>query len=318
MGVAAAVGVNYETSSAQATIANGLTINSDGKLTLQSANSTGATAAGDGSAASAPSSGSSTTTEVGVGVAVNIVNSTNQATIGTNDTVNSQGLTLSATMNSAAPTAAPGVSDFEANAVSGASSSGGIGVAGSFALNLVLANNTTAQVGSGSHVNVGTGAAADDVLITAVNDKTSSTNALAKASAGGKSNVGVGASISLDIETNDTYAQVLDGATLTGAHDVTLSATSSTPVTSSAQAGASATGDTSGATIGGAVDIAVETNDTAASLGSVPSGSTTLSVGSFASTTEVSVLQPLIDQIHPPAPTERLPAATLRSALPSR
>ncbi len=92
LNVAGAIGVNVETSSAQASIPNGLTITATGLLTVHTSNDTDGLAKGDGSATAGANTSS---TSVGVGIAINYVRATNQATVG-NGSVSSQGLTVEA------------------------------------------------------------------------------------------------------------------------------------------------------------------------------------------------------------------------------
>ncbi len=217
LNVAGAIGVNVETSSANASIPNGLTITATGLLTVHTSNDTDGLAKGDGSATAGANTSS---TSVGVGIAINYVRATNQATVG-NGTITSQGLTVEALMNTTAPgDTDQGTSNFTAMAVSGASGAGGTNGAGALALNIVT-NTSQAQVAPTAQVTVNHGGSAGDVALTAAN--TSTTTATATSQASGKT--GIGASVALNIITNNADAQILDGATLTGAHNVTLSAT---------------------------------------------------------------------------------------------
>ncbi len=286
-------------------------------------------------------------TSIGLGVAVNVVMANNQATIGDNAVVSSQGLTLSAAMPgsttiihangiSAAATSIPVAatagfpatgqfviqidqeqllvtvgsaantltvitrgyngtmaavhnngaavtrpSIFSAQSISGASGGTGISGAGSFALNLALDNDNEALIDPGATVTVGTGLSADEVMIAAQNNAASTAIATSSASTGGGKNIGVGASVAIDIVTNNAHAEVQNGATLSGAHDVTLSALSNNPMTTTVQAGGAATGGSdSGAGVGISVAVAVATNDTEATLGSLSGGSLT-ATGNF-------------------------------------
>ena len=79
--LAGAIEVNVVNNQAMATIGNGLTIMAGGLLTVNSANTTGATSVADGSATGSGSAG------IGVAVALNVATVVNKATIGTNDTI---------------------------------------------------------------------------------------------------------------------------------------------------------------------------------------------------------------------------------------
>src|SRR5690606_28119204 len=87
--VGAALAVNVANSSAVASTGDDLTINAGGVLSLKAANNMDATAIADGSAAMGKDTQDGTT--VGVAVALNIAEMTNQATLGDNVTVNSEG-----------------------------------------------------------------------------------------------------------------------------------------------------------------------------------------------------------------------------------
>ncbi len=256
LNVAGAIGVNVETSSAQASIPNGLTITATGLLTVHTSNDTDGLAKGDGSATAGANTSS---TSVGVGIAINYVRATNQATVG-NGSVSSQGLTVEALMNTTAPgDTDQGTSNFTAMAVSGASGSGGTSGAGALALNIVT-NTSQAQVAPTAQVTVNQGGSAGDVALTAAN--TSTTTATATSQASGKT--GIGASVALNIITNNADAQILDGATLTGAHNVTLSATSANPTTTTTTAGGAAT---AGASVGASAAVGVVNSESSATLG---------------------------------------------------
>ena len=71
----------------------------------------------------------------------------------------------------------------------------------------------------------------------------------------------------MNIANTVTVAELEDTAVLTGAHDLTLSATSDNSVITTAKAGGAATGG-SGVGIGGAIATSVANNDTRADLGS--------------------------------------------------
>jgi hypothetical protein len=286
VGVAAAVGVNIANSSVTAFIPDNGHVSAGGVLSLTASNDTDANASADGSAV-APPSGNGSSTEVGVGVAINVATSTNDATIGHNAVITAQGLALSATMTNASTlvdTPAAGVPDgnssFGATAVSGAGAPNGVTVAGALALNIVTTNESKAEIYSGANVTLSGG----NVCLTAVNNSNASASASSKAQSGGGS-VGVGASVALNLVNNTATAQVDNTAQLSGpVGNLTLSASSMSPMTTSVVAGAQG-----GTAIGPAVAIAIATNTATASLGTGPDMAPTGSVSITASHTGGSI-----------------------------
>ncbi len=96
---------------------------------------------------------------------------------------------------------------YGATATSGAGA-GDIGVAGSVAINIVT-NTSRALIEAGASVNANGG----DVSLTALNNSSDTT--LAFPGAGGQGgSLGIGASLALNIITNDTQAEIQDGAAL--------------------------------------------------------------------------------------------------------
>ncbi|HVC84584.1 MAG TPA: LEPR-XLL domain-containing protein, partial [Solirubrobacteraceae bacterium] len=263
--VAGAIGVTVETSSAKATLPDGLTITSGGVLTLASSNHTDASAMADGSATSSGGG-----TGIGAAVAVNVVTVTNQATIG-KDTINAQGVTLQALD--------PAVDTFAAHATSGASGAD-TGVAGSLALNIGLSNATAATIADGATVTITSGGSGA-VDLQAQNYV--SNTADAKADQSGGKTLGIGASIALNIGETTTTASIGElasatptpsGVTLSGSiGDVSLSADSSNATVTSAEGGSAA----STTAVTPVIAISVSENDTQATLGVISGG--TLSLG---------------------------------------
>jgi hypothetical protein len=257
IGVAAALGLNVAISSVSATIPAAGNVTAGGTLTLSSSNNTNATAGANGSAAG--TAGSSSSTEVGVGVAINVVNSTNDATIGQNAVIHARGLTLSATMP------AESTNTYGATAVSGASNSGSYGIAGSVALNIVGTNESQALVESGATVTLTGG----DVSLTAVNSSSSTASATASqagSSGSGPAAVGVGASVALNVVNSSSLAEVQNSATISGAGNFSLSAVSTNIMITNAIAGAAAAGLAS-TVISATAALSVPTNTTQATLG---------------------------------------------------
>ena len=166
-----------------------------------------------------------------------------------------------------------GTSSFRAEATSGASG-GDTGVAASFALNY---SKTNVQAVIGLDHGDPSGAVqltlnGGDVGIHAKNITETQVNALPAGVAKG-SDIGIGASVALNISLNNTSAQIENGEQVSGsAHDFLVSAESGNVAITRAEAGAA--GSTS---VGGAIAIAVVDNDTTARIGSGAGGSIALS-----------------------------------------
>ncbi len=92
LSVAAAIGVNIHTPKFNATIAEGLTIDADGSVIVQTNANTDGAAVADGSSATAENGNS-----VGAAVALNVINTTNTATVGAS--VTADGLVIEANMS---------------------------------------------------------------------------------------------------------------------------------------------------------------------------------------------------------------------------
>ncbi|TAK65480.1 MAG: hypothetical protein EPO22_04755, partial [Dehalococcoidia bacterium] len=250
--VAAALALNVTDSEASARIGNGGTIIAGdgvgtGNLTLAASNNMDATATADGSAATGDSG-----TAVGIAVAINVADMTNEALIG-DATVTAEGVSATASMKNLS---GDQKHLFEAKATSGASG-GDTGVAGSFALNV---SDTTTEAAVKSLASVTISDANGDVSLAATN--TSESTVEAKATTGG-ANTGVGISIGINVVDNMTTAEIEASATLSGADDLSLSATGSHKTATTATSGAEA-GDGTG--VGGAFAITVADNVTVARL----------------------------------------------------
>src|SRR6267142_43327 len=149
---------------------------------------------------------------------------------------------------------------FVASAQAGASG-GDTGVAGALAINIgiseargQIADNATVTITDGGNVSLG----AENFVANV---------AEAKASQADATKTGVGASVALNIGVTHTSARLGDEATLTGAHDLKLSAASANHMTTHADGGAA------GATaVTPVVAISVSDNHTDAVIGSLASG----------------------------------------------
>jgi hypothetical protein len=236
-----------------ATIPDGRSVHAGAPLTLHADNDLDASAKADGSALGQAKTG------VGVAVAITVApDEQTYATIGKNDNVSGQGVTLSAGMspdNDATHVVT-------ADAISGASATDSAG-AGGFGL-VVFLPTTTASVGAGTSLDAGAG----DVAISAT--EATSSHAMAsptKDKVTGKS-LGVGISLAFDVVEPTTTATVADGVVVSGVKNVTLAAQSTDSLAASASAGASASGGGSGTGIAASVAASALTTTTTAALGS--------------------------------------------------
>ena len=223
VGVAAALALNVSTSEADASI-DDVTITGD--LTLASSNNMDATASADGTATDGA-------TGVGIAVAINVATMKNLAVLGPNATVTG-GFTATATMTDVAADDGADEHVFSATAISGASASD-TGIAGSFALNWVDSDSRAAIEGD---VTAGGG----DIALTATSTTIDTVSATADQS--GASATGVGASIAISVADHLTAAEVADGAIVTGADTLTVTAEGTHTATTTAESGAESSGGT--------------------------------------------------------------------------
>ena len=203
--VAAAVAVNIADSTARAAIANGRSVTAGGAVDIHSSANTDATADADGKATGGSSAG------VGAAVAINVGNVTNEAFVGTAATVAATGLSVRADMTTFG---ADSRHVFSATTASGAGSEG-VGVAGSVSVN-VGSVNTRAELRGNSIATLSGGSA----NLIAASDSSNDAHALPKENATGK-NVGIGASVAVNVADNTTNAELFNTAALTGAGAVT-------------------------------------------------------------------------------------------------
>ena len=148
---------------------------------------------------------------------------------------------------------APAKSSFTASAKSGAGATS-IGVAGSFALNVVTADTTASPAGD-PEIDA-------NLVLTASSNL--ETNATSEAKETGGSTVGIGASVSINVVNDTTTADVQNGVTLDGVNSLTLTATSTDKMTTSATSGAAAPGSPA---ISPSVAISISNVTTSASVG---------------------------------------------------
>ncbi|WP_050419168.1 LEPR-XLL domain-containing protein [Bradyrhizobium tropiciagri] len=213
-------------------------------------------------AADASFTNNTTSTGVGVAVAINIADERdNTAFVGGSSSITAGSLTVAVgALNNGVPD--PGSlaqSSFNAIAVAGVSSKDN-GVAGAFAINVIIGENE-AYVDNAASVTL-TGS--PNVLIEA----DANIKEFAKAvpvdggATGGK--LGVGASVAVDYSEDTTAAYIGDNATLTGAKNLSLNATSAHGMTTFAQNGATAS---SGTGLTPVVAISAANNDAYTTIG---------------------------------------------------
>ena len=132
VGVAASVAVGVLTVNNAATVSGGAALSATGAVTIEA--SAGIT---DKTQAVGSSVALSSSTEVGAGVAVGVVNTTNNAEVGTSSSVTGNGITIEAIT--------PSTDTFVVWAASAAGGTGSASVAGSVAVNVVNTDNNQAS-----------------------------------------------------------------------------------------------------------------------------------------------------------------------------
>ncbi len=172
---------------------------------------------------------------------------------------------------------------FAASAVSGAGG-GKTGVAGSVAINIDV-TDTEADLGytqpsSPPGVPAITVTGSGNVTLNAQTAETVTASATPANGGGTGKDLGVGISVSVDYAQTSTLAQIANGAVLTGANNLTLTAASKQTMTTTTQGGAS--GSTGVTPI---ISIAITDNDTKATLGS---GATISLTGAFSATASLT------------------------------
>ncbi len=252
IGVAGALAVNDVKGNTQAYVATGTLTSSGGPINIASTSANTSTTNADGSPTS-----SGTSSGVGVAVAVNIVNVDNKAYVDGTTVLTSPAVTVQAAMPSASSS-----NTFNAIAKSGAGNPTNVGLAGAVAVNVVsntseaLLNATGALTLVLPPSNVG-----PDISFSALNNATNTASATATTGGG---STGVGASVAVNVATNTADARILDGASLTGTRNLSLTATSNDPATTTVTAGAAAT---SGTGVGASAAIGVVNSESSATIG---------------------------------------------------
>ncbi len=255
--VAAAIAVNIVESSVRSEVLDGLVVQAGGSLQLKSLTNSDASANADGSAVDG---------EIGIGaaVAINIVDSDHHAILG-NSQVMADGLSIQSRMIEESP----GISEihsYAANATSGAGGSD-VGVAGSLAINhLELDTSSTIRSGASIKLQDGVdfGSGVGPVKLSSFAKTESSAQAKPHGS-GAQGDVGVGASVALNLTYFDTQTEIADSVQFLGgaAQQWTTEAIGEHQTLTTAENGAKA----SDVGVGGAVAVVVSKNKTIARVG---------------------------------------------------
>ncbi|WP_243650565.1 leukotoxin LktA family filamentous adhesin, partial [Anaerospora hongkongensis] len=239
---AGSLAINDISSTTRAYMASSQTANSSGKVEVVSSALNKSTVTADGSTVAKDAAG------IGAAVGINKVNSVNEAHI--DQEVSAKGVTVSA--NNGEDT-----SVFDTTAVSGAGSDQ-IGVAGALAVNKIN-HKTAAVIGEGASITSNDG----DISISAENRATETAKALPNKNALQGGDLGIGASVALNLANNITTAE-LKGA-ITGAHDISVSALGKHTLVTEAEAGAAG-----GFALTPVVALTVADNITTAKIASGP------------------------------------------------
>ncbi len=175
--------------------------------------------------------------------------------------------------------------DYNASATSGAGG-GSTGVAGSLAINIAI-TDTEADLGytqpsSSPGVPNITVTGGGNVTLNAQTASAVTASAVPANGGGSGANLGVGISLSLDYAQTSTLAQITNGVVLTGANNLSMTATSTQAMTTTTQGGAS--GSTAVTPV---IAIAITDNDTDATLGT---GGLISLTGAFSATASLTDL----------------------------
>ncbi len=191
-------------------------------------------------------------TGVGVAAAINQINTLNEAYIDGSVNLDADAIAIDA-LTHETPT------QFTAEAYSGAGATD-VGVAGALAINQVTTNHSNASIKAGSTLN------ANGATVTSNAENHTQNTAIARPqtneNGGQASDVGVGASVAVNVSKSSTRAEVEDNATLQAVNSLNLDADSQQTVTTSAQAGS-----TSDVVVDPVISLAFTQHDTLARIG---------------------------------------------------
>jgi len=261
---------NAETNEGSIDVAGAVAISDVSSFTQADISSTGAVVAADAidlraeatTNSSTTANGSATGGDIGVGVAVglNIASATNRAFIGDQANVSGGSIGIKALMD-----ANDASNDFSAEAISGAGASN-VGVAGSLAMNIVT-NKSEAFIEGDENNNdlfAYVDADGETIILEAVNTSNSTVNAAATVTGEGENaEVGVGATVGMNIAVNQTRAEVEDEVDLSGIGSASLTAASDHTMTTDATGGAAG-----GVAVTPLAALSISVNETRAQLGS--------------------------------------------------
>ncbi|MBW6507438.1 MAG: leukotoxin LktA family filamentous adhesin [Rhodobacteraceae bacterium] len=240
--VAGALAISDLTSTTNARINSTATTTVTGALSVNTGSENAVTLTADGSTVDSA-------TGVGVAIGINIAKVVNDAVIASAVNTGSAHVAALAMGNG---------NTFATSATSGAGASN-VGIAGSFALNL-LDTQAVARVSGAAVLTVSGGGA---VALSTDNRTESTAEALPVGGGATGETVGVGASVALNILANRSVAEVANGGVVTGAGNLTLGATATHVAATKAEAGSSG-----GVSITPALALSLINNTTTARLGS--------------------------------------------------
>ena len=262
--VAAAVGVNVQQATVSAGVPDDISITAGGTLTVATSSNVTGSITTDGSAVGE----NPAAVGIGAAVAVNVIDAKNDATIG-NGTVTAASVNITSLKLDVAKLVAGDPADavadtYLASAKSGAGGSS-VGLAGSLALNLVD-TQSQATIAGGATVTLTAGG---DLLLSSDNQTSTTASALPDETGAAGGDVGIGASVAINIVANRSSATLGNEAVLAGADNITLSASAIHEITTEAEAGSEG-----GVSITPVVALSMINNTTTASLGTLAAGMT--------------------------------------------
>ncbi len=275
--VAAAVGVNVQNAAVSAGVPDSRNITAGGALTVATSSNITGSITTDGSAVGE----NPAAVGIGAAVAVNVIHAKNDATIG-NGIVNAASVNVTSLKLDVAKLVAGDPADavadtYLASATSGAGGSN-VGIAGSLALNLVD-TQSKATIAGGATVTL----AGDDLVLKSDNQTSTTASALPDETGAAGGDVGIGASVAINIIANRSTATLGDEAVLTGADEVTLSASAIHEITTEAEAGSEG-----GVSITPVVALSMINNTTTAFLGTLAAGVTSTGAVTISATQQAT------------------------------
>jgi mucin-19 len=243
---AGALAIADVTSKTLAQMASSVSAVVTGATSLRSTTGNSSNVVADGSSASGSAG-------VGVAVAVGLSQVSNKSLL--QQRIQTSGLTLSATMTGTAAD-----NSFTVSATSGAATTN-VGVAGALAIDL-LDSESLARFGSPLAILSG-----GSVSLTAADLSTATALAGPSGSGASGGKVGVGASVALNLVATRSTAELADGASLSGAGDVTLQAAGVHGIVTQAEQGSAG-----GVAVTPVIALTLASDRTRASIGALSGG----------------------------------------------